>query len=245
MPKRIYHPGTYQTGDILTLPETIAHHLNVVLRKKIGEQFLLIPGDLMEWEAEIITIDKKKLTVKIGKGERVNRASPLHIHLAQSIGKGEKFDFIVQKAVELGVAELTPIISSRSAFSTLEKKRLEKKHLHWQAIIISAVEQCGRTELPVLHPICEFDQFIAQTNSSQKLILTPHTSYTLSEKTLTHPTITLLIGPEGGWSDSEYQQATTAGCLPVTLGPRILRTETAPIAIISILQALKGDLLSP
>ena len=242
MLKRIHHPGSYQTGDELTLPESTSHYLSNVLRKKMGEPLLLIPGNLMEWEADIIAINKKNVTVKIGRGQQVNRASPLHIHLAQSIGKGDKFDFIVQKSVELGVAELTPVVSSRSACSTLEKNRIEKKQAHWQAILISAVEQCGRTELPMLHPLCTFEQFLTQANAPQQWILSPSASHSLSEQGLTSAPIALLIGPEGGWSDSEYQQAIAAQFHPISLGPRILRTETAPIAILSILQALKGDL---
>lgn len=197
----------------------------------------------MEWEAEIIAISKKTVTVQIIEGHAVNRSSPLPIHLAQSIGKGDKFDFVVQKAVELGVAALTPIISSRSAYSTLEKKRIEKKHAHWQGILISAVEQCGRTDLPILHPLCTFEQFLMQTNAIQKWILAPQTTHTLSAHTITQDPIALLIGPEGGWSESEYEEAVAAHFHPITLGPRILRTETAPIAILSILQALKGDLM--
>lgn len=238
---RIYYPGKFHAGDTISLPEVAYRHLIQVLRKTVGESFILVSGDNLEWPATIRSCDKKKLMVSLGEAHLVNRESPFAIHLAHALCKGDKFDLIIQKSVELGVAEVTPLISSRSAFGSLEKNRMDKKLNHWHGVMVSAIEQCGRNSLPKLHTFCELETFLEQPFEGLKCILTPNTAYSLSHLSKEKQKAIVLIGPEGGWSEAELHLAKAKGYTPITLGPRVLRTETASLVSLSILQAMFGD----
>ncbi len=238
---RIFQPGSYQTGDTVHLSESASHHLAVVLRSHVGTKLFIFPGNAQEFNAEIIAIKKKQVTVLIGDSIQNLRESPLQIHLGQAVCKGDKMDWILQKGTELGVHAFTPILTSRSAHELTNPKRREKKFNHWQGVITHATEQCGRNQLPVLNPLQSIDQFLSIVGTEHKWILSPTAITPISKCNPPEKSITILVGPEGGWSELELLSATESHFLPITLGPRILRTESAPIAIISILQFMAGD----
>jgi len=164
--------------------------------------------------------------------------SPLRIHLGQGLSRGERMDWAIQKATELGVSEITPIVSERCEVR-LKDERTDKRLAHWRQIAISACEQCGRSTLPVIHPPLLLAEWVKQTAAELKLVLHP-----VAEPLTSHPkpgTLAFLIGPEGGLSDNEVAQAAQAGYLPARLGPRVLRTETAPVVALAVAQQLWGD----
>jgi 16S rRNA (uracil1498-N3)-methyltransferase len=238
---RIFQPGSYQTGDHVRLSESASHHLAVVLRARVGDDLDLFPGDQQEFKAQISEIKKRQVTVLVGTAIHNQRESPLQIHLGQAVCKGDKMDWILQKGTELGVHAFTPILTSRSAHELSDPTRREKKLNHWQGVITHATEQCGRSQLPILHPPKMIDQFLAACNAEHQWILSPTAITPIRKCIPPEKSITVLVGPEGGWSELELLSATQSNFLPITLGPRILRTESAPIAIISILQFMAGD----
>lgn len=238
---RIYQPGDYQPGDTIALDEAPSHHLAVVLRCRVGDDLLIFPGNLFEFKAIISEVKKKQVKVHIGEPVTHHTESPLDIHLGQSICKGDKMDWILQKGTELGVTTFTPILSSRTMHELADPKRREKKLHHWRGILTHATEQCGRTQLPMLNQPQPFDQFIASNDCPSKWILSPREAIPIRDCKPPEKNITLLVGPEGGWSDLELSSAREQGFLSIALGPRILRAESAPIAMISILQFMAGD----
>lgn len=237
---RIYQPGDYQSGQQMELSPEASKHVGTVLRMQPGDSFTLFCGDDREFHAIIDTIKKKHVMVSIGEARTVSRESPLKIHLAQAISKGDRMELVMQKAVELGVAGITPIISERCVVK-LDKERLEKKLHQWQSIVISACEQSGRNQVPVVHSPKTFESYIREEQIALKLILHPDGAKTWRDYTL-QGSASLLIGPEGGFSDEEVALASASGFQPIGLGPRILRTETAAITALSVLQAVGGDL---
>jgi 16S rRNA (uracil1498-N3)-methyltransferase len=238
---RIYQPGEYKTGDLLELSLEAAHHVGSVLRMQSGQALTLLCGDNREFQALIELVKKKTVQVRIGLVAEVNRDSPLTIHLAQAISKGERMEMVVQKAVELGVTSITPIVSERCALK-LDADRMAKKTQQWQAIAIAACEQSGRNRVPLVHSPLPLEAYLPKVTSDLKLVLHPYCAKTWREFSLQVPEISLLIGPEGGFSNAEISSANTNGFQALSLGPRILRTETAAITALSLLQALAGDL---
>ncbi|KTC94593.1 16S rRNA (uracil(1498)-N(3))-methyltransferase [Legionella erythra] len=239
---RIYQPGYYLAGQEITLSEEAGQHVGVVLRMQPGEALTLFSGDNREFKAEITSVHKKRVTVALNSVHAVNRESPLRLHLAQGISKGDKMEWVVQKAVELGVASIQPVLTERCAVK-LDGPRLEKKQAQWQAIAVAACEQCGRNQIPLVHPPVSLHDMLEKKNGFPAFILQPGALHRYQTyKDLKMGEAMLLIGPEGGLSPSESADAQQAGFLPLSLGPRILRTETAAIAAISVLQAVFGDL---
>ncbi|PJD90546.1 MAG: 16S rRNA (uracil(1498)-N(3))-methyltransferase [Legionella sp.] len=238
---RIYQPGTYQPGEIVSLSESAAQHVGLVLRMPVGAELVLFRGDNCEFSATISLIHKKTIQVHIDSVQTVNRQSPRAIHLAQAIAKGDKMEWIIQKAVELGVTSITPLTTERCVVR-LDETRLQKKQLQWQAIAVSACEQSGRTDVPVIYPACSLEHYLTTTPAQYRFVLSPMA--TQSWPTLSHDSseLTLLIGPEGGFSEHEIQLAVEHQAHPVRLGPRILRTETAAIVALGMMQMLYGDL---
>lgn len=178
----------------------------------------------------------------VGERLMVSTESPLSLHLLQAVSKGERMDLVIQKAVELGVREITPVLTERCVVR-LKGSRAEKRHRHWREIIINACEQCGRNRLPLLHHITPVEKVLDEPSGGLKLVLDPSAASSIGA--LASPRdgeVHLLIGPEGGLSDWELDQATLHGFTAVRLGPRILRTETAALASLSALQVLWGDL---
>lgn len=240
---RIYHPQVLNIGQHAMLSESCAHHISSVLRFKQDDEFILFDGQAHEYLVKITKIMKKQVEVHVLNSERICRESPLKIHLAQGIAKGDHWTYSLQKAVELGVDEITPLWTQHVAYKW-DKKIDEKKLDQWQAIIISACEQSGRTHIPRLHPISSFEAFMKTCSSGNRMILHPGQISHWKEMRWDNqqPTATILVGPEGGFSGEEYDLSLRSGFQSLTLGPRILRTETAVVSALSLLQALYGDL---
>lgn len=237
---RIYYAGELNLDLTVTLPQETSHYLLHVLRLKIGTNLLLFNGSGGEFLAQLTNATKKNAVVSIKQFNPINTESACKIHLAQAVGKGDKMDWIIQKAVELGVNEITPLITEFTNVR-LDEDRAAKRHSHWQDVIISACEQSQRTHLPVIHPIMEFTQFINASSTDFRIYCHPNSDKRLNsfEKV---DNVTVLIGPEGGLSEKEVQSASRADFIGVSLGPRILRMETAAVATVAILQAQYGDL---
>lgn len=239
---RIYQAGDYQMGEQLRLTEEAGQHVGVVLRMQPGEHITLFNGKNTEFLAQILEAHKKRVTVLVETQSTSNRESPLAIHLAQAISKSERMEIVVQKAVELGVASITPLITEHLArkFDTAEK--LAKKQQQWQAIAVSACEQCGRNQIPPIHSPLPLSVFLTQQQFTHRFVLHPAQALHWRDYPPPQGEVVLLIGPEGGLSEEEFARTKEARFAPLTLGPRILRTETAAIAGLSIMQALWGDL---
>ena len=241
---RIYQSGSYCIHDEVHLSEMASHHLATVLRCKIGDNILIFPGDGFDYQSTITAANKKTVIVHINAKIINNTESSIKLHLGQSICKGDKMDWILQKGTELGVTEFTPIISEHSTM-VFDAKRQEKKLAHWQNIIIHAAEQSGRAIIPKINAFCLLEKFMCIKNIAQnKWILSPSTIKS-SEHSLANDMSSqqvILVGPEGGWSINELDIAKTAGFNLLSFGKRILRTETAPLVCISILQFITGNL---
>jgi len=239
---RLYQAIPLQTGITVELDEQATHHLARVLRAQAGESLVVFNGEGGEYTASILHVDKKKVTVQIENFIDRDVESPLSLCLAQGISRGEKMDYTIQKAVELGVTEIVPILTERCTVK-LDAERKVKKAEHWQSIMINACEQSGRTKIPHLLPPIEFNRWLPTTKNAQGFVLAPTATMPLEKINLKKESkVVLLIGPEGGLSAGELQQASMAGFLPLNLGPRILRTETAAVAALTALQCYFGDL---
>uniref|UniRef100_A0A486XY46 Ribosomal RNA small subunit methyltransferase E n=1 Tax=Rheinheimera sp. BAL341 TaxID=1708203 RepID=A0A486XY46_9GAMM len=237
---RIYHHGAIALNQEFALDDDAANHVGRVLRMAVGSELLLFNGDGFNYPARISNSDKKRVYVIAGAQQPNPVESPLKIHLGQGISRGDRMDFAIQKAVELGVTEITPLFTERCGVK-LDGERLAKRNEQWQKIAISACEQSGRSVVPVVHPAVSLDSWLAQDTKELKLTLHPRAKDTI--KTLIpNPNIRLVIGPEGGFSEQEMALTTAAGFNGIQLGPRVLRTETAALTAISALQLQFGDL---
>lgn len=236
-------PRIYQNIDpvpqTLRLDENAARHLNTVLRLKVNDKFILFNGDGHEYLAVITNIKKHSIEAGIEDSILKDLESPLKIHLGQAISKGERMDFTLQKATELGVTEFTPLVSTRSEVR-LKGERAEKKQMHWQKVITSACEQCGRNRIPQLHSSVSLPEWVKQSGEGTKLILNHTATHRLKDISLQNA-IFLLAGPEGGFTQEEKSYAEANGFLSVRMGPRVLRTETAALVAITALQWVAGD----
>ena len=238
---RIYQAVALASDMLIELDETAIRHTLQVLRLKPGAPLVIFNGLGGEYQATLETVDKKQARVRIGAHSDKQTESSLHIHLALGMSKGDRMDYGIQKAVELGVSEITPLISERCVVQ-LDNKREQKRLQHWQGIIRSACEQCGRNCLPTLHPVSDYQAWLQQRNNSPTFVLAPDATSSLDAQHITENSIKLLIGPEGGLSEAELTAAENAGCTCIRLGPRILRTETAVVAAMSAVQWKWGDL---
>ena len=237
---RIYTEHSLSPGAELALEAGPSRHLAGALRLGTGAAVTLFDGNGGEYGAVIIGVERKQVSVRIDSHQPDERESPLRIHLGISISRGERMDWIVQKATELGVTEISPLLSERTEVK-LKGERAAKKLQHWQQISISACEQCGRNRLPLMHPPQRIDAWSASVQADRKLVLHHRTDSNL--KTIAPATdLALLVGPEGGLSDTEIAAARQQGFTPLALGPRVLRTETAPLAALAILQFHWGDM---
>ncbi|MDK1289208.1 16S rRNA (uracil(1498)-N(3))-methyltransferase [Pseudoalteromonas umbrosa] len=237
----IYQPSDLVINQPTTLDEDAAGHIARVLRMKEGEHVSLFNGHGGEYLAKITTISKK--TVEVTPFEFVDKCveSPLKVHLGQGISRGDKMDFTIQKSVELGVSEITPLFTTRCGVK-LSGERLAKKHQQWQKIAISAAEQSGRNFVPIVHPPISLEQWLSQQSEELKLTLHPRADHSI--KTLPAPEqgVRFLVGPEGGFTDDEMTNTTEQGFIDIKIGPRVLRTETAALTVLSALQLQFGDL---
>ena len=238
---RIYQPGNYGTGETIELSEEAGRHVGVVLRMQPGDKLCLFRGDNREFDAVISSAQKKKVAVTLLADATVNRESSRVIHLAQAISKGDRMETVVQKAVELGVASITPLITQHCALK-LDRERMEKKRLQWQAIAIGACEQSGRNTVPAVHPVLSFHNYLQKNTTPLNFVLYPEAQKSWRDYAFNEQEIGLIIGPEGGLSAAEIELLFKHNFMPLSLGPRVLRTETAAIVALSVLQAVCGDL---
>ncbi|MBD1576245.1 16S rRNA (uracil(1498)-N(3))-methyltransferase [Vibrio sp. S11_S32] len=238
---RIYHPETILGLGELSLADDAAGHIGRVLRMTAGQEILLFDGSGAEFPAIISAVSKKNVTVELH--ERIERSceSPLNLHLGQVISRGDKMEFTIQKAVELGVNTITPLISERCGVK-LNAERFEKKLQQWQKIAIAACEQCGRNVVPEVRPLMQLEQWCAEDYDGLKLNLHPRAKYSINTLPTPVSKVRLLIGPEGGLSDPEIQMTQVYQFEETLLGPRVLRTETAGLSAITALQVRFGDL---
>lgn len=239
---RIFQPVSLQTNTTITLESDAAHHVARVLRATIGDAIVVFNGEGGEFKGAITEINKKNVIVTLTHFEDKHTESPLELYLAQGISRGEKMDYTIQKAVELGVKKIYPLLTERCNVK-LDDERREKRLQHWSSIIVSACEQSGRNQLPEIFMPQTLEKFLGQTDAEFKFVLAPQAEKKLSQYQLPpHSRVVLLIGPEGGLSATEIELAERKGFLPLNLGPRILRTETAAVAALTALQFHAGDL---
>jgi 16S rRNA (uracil1498-N3)-methyltransferase len=239
---RFYCPDKLSVGAIASLPETAATHAARVLRMQVGDAAILFNGDGIDYACELASVQKSGVTARILSSEVVTSESPLDILLLQGISSGDRMDYTIQKAVELGVRAIQPIATERSVVK-LNQERAEKRLAHWQQIVISACEQCGRAFVPeVLAPL-SLSQWLTQhpQDEASRILLNPVGAMQLSQLSKPLAQIQLLIGAEGGLSAHEIEAATAHGFQSIILGPRILRTETAALTAIASMQTLWGD----
>lgn len=221
-----------------TLPDAQAHYISRVLRLGSGDPLQLFDGSGWEYRGILGSVGKKTVQVELTERIAGLPESSLRLHLGQGLSRGERMDWAIQKSTELGVSEITPIISSRCEVR-LRDERADKRLAHWQQIAISACEQCGRSVVPTIHPPVTLDTWLAGLQADLKLVLHP-----VAEPLTGHArpaSLALLIGPEGGLSEEEIQAAQRSGFQAARLGPRVLRTETAPVVALSVAQQLWGD----
>ncbi|OAI49100.1 hypothetical protein AYO45_03445 [Gammaproteobacteria bacterium SCGC AG-212-F23] len=241
MSSRIFQAQSLAVNSEIQLDERAYHYLARVLRATVGDTLVLFNGEGGEYLAKISYLDKKKINVFIENFSARECESPLNLHLAQGISRGEKMDFTIQKAVELGVKKITPLFTERCNVK-LDDSRSEKRKEHWQSIIISACEQCGRNQLPEILPPISLEKWLTTITSVTGLVLAPEAKQKLSDVVIaTDKPVVLLIGPEGGLTAEEIALVEKNNFSAVHLGPRILRTESAGLAAIAVLQSLVGD----
>lgn len=242
MPRsRFFCPGKLSPGATVELPDNAARHAARVLRMQTGGALSLFNGDGHDYQAEIIRISKTEVVVKIVGMHAVQHESPLKVMLAQAISSGDRMDYTLQKAVELGVSAIQPIAAERSVVKLVGEK-IERRCEHWQNVVISACEQSGRAVVPKVRPPLALPAWLGlREDFALKLMLSPLAENTLHDLAQPEGEICLLIGCEGGFSPQEQEMAVSCGFTAVRLGARVLRTETAAVAALSALQTLWGD----
>lgn len=238
---RLFIDMPLSSGETVLLPRDKAHYISNVLRMRAGDSIKVFNNLGYEYESSIIDITKKTAQIKLSKSIQIENESPLKITLCLAIARGQHMDFSIQKAVELGVSNIVPVISEFSNVK-LEDSRVQNKLTHWQNIIISASEQCGRNTLTRLQKPLDFSKWLELDTSMKRLILHPASQQSLSGIDMQDNELSLIIGPEGGFSEHEVKLSEEKGCISISMGPRILRTETAVVAAVSNAQQLWGDL---
>ena len=238
---RFYIPVPLAASARLALPATAAHHAARVLRLQVGDALTLFNGMGGEYAARIAAIGKHEVAVDIERYDPVERESPQIVTLVQALSSAERMDFTIQKAVELGVTQIVPVESERCVLR-LQGERAAKRVQHWQQVVISACEQCGRNRIPDVRPITTLTAWLASAGiDTQRWLLLPEADTALRDLPRPLQPVELLIGPEGGFTDAEIEAAQRARYQPVRLGPRVLRTETVAPAILAAMQVLWGD----
>jgi len=238
---RVYVDRVLATGSVVELPAATASHLAKVLRARVGDELILFSGDGREYLGAVESVRGARVTASIGHGSAVDRESPLAVTLVQCVPRGDRMDFIVQKATELGVARIVPVLSHRSVVR-LHESQAESKAAHWRAVALNACEQCGRNRLPsIAAPVALLNYLGDSTATSPRLVLEPDTE-SGGDAAVQGTAVEIAIGPEGGFAAEELDAFRLAGFVRLRLGPRILRTETAAIAALTWLQTRFGDL---
>ena len=238
---RVYVDAPLASGMRVTLQGSAAGHLTRVLRLRVGEALTVFNGAGGEYAASIEHAHAGRVAVAIGELRAIERESPLTLTLAQGVSRGERMDLVVQKATELGASGLAPVLAERSVVR-LTAQQADRRLNHWRAIAIVACEQSGRNRLPAIASPVPLKDFLRTSDGSMRLVLSPAATATLADLPRLVSAVTVLIGPEGGLAEAEQEAAVAAGFKPVRLGPRVLRTETAAIAALTLLQREFGDL---
>jgi 16S rRNA (uracil1498-N3)-methyltransferase len=237
---RFYVDAPLQPGGSCRLAEEAAHHALHVMRLKAGDALTLFNGRGGEYAARLAAVERKRLTIDILEHRAVERESPLHLALVQGISSAERMDFTVRKAVELGVAEIHPVLAARSV-ARPRGERAESRREHWQKVVVSACEQCGRNRIPEVHALLPLEDYLGNARADgARVLLSPRSQASLSGVAADRSYL-LAVGPEAGFDADEEAAFQAAGFVPAKLGPRVLRTETAALAALAALSALRGD----
>ena len=240
-PPRVYLPNDIPAHGVCLLPPDQSHHISHVLRLAVGDAVSAFDGRGSEYAATISRISKPGVTLTLGEPHAVSRESPLDIVLAQGVSSGDRMDYTVQKAVELGVRAIQPLTTERSIVR-LDPVRAAKRVAHWQSVVVAACEQCGRNYVPQVAAVAPFNTWLGSLPAAAlRLTLMPGAAARLTELERPGGGIILLAGPEGGLSPREHVDAQSSGFTSVRLGPRVLRTETAAVAALATMQTLWGD----
>ncbi len=248
---RVYVETALTSGSMVDLPPDTASHLARVLRARTGDELILFNGDGREFDGAVQTVRGSRVSASVGDGRQVDRESPLAVTLVQCVPRGDRMDFIVQKATELGVARIVPVLSQRSVVR-LDKSQAESKAAHWRAVAVSACEQCGRNRLPVIETAQPLLNYLGESKpgAGPRLVFEPESAPHAPTSArgpagagdIAMADAQIAIGPEGGFASDELEAFRVAGFSRVGLGPRILRTETAAIAALVWLQTRLGDM---
>jgi 16S rRNA (uracil1498-N3)-methyltransferase len=249
---RVFIQGELQSGSVVELPRETGAHLAKVLRARSGDEVVLFNGDGREFTGAVEKVQGSRVSASIGAARTMDRESPFQLTLVQCVPRGDRMDFIVQKATELGVVRIIPVLSQRSVVR-LDEGQAASKQLHWHAVAVSACEQCGRNRLPIVavpQPLLNYLGALAQPDESLRLVLEPERARRIERGAqsidIASPQSVSLaeiaIGPEGGFAPEELEAFDLSSFSRVSLGPRVLRTETAAIAAIVVLQARFGDM---
>ena len=233
---RIHCPAPLASGVSLALPAGAARHVQV-LRMQPGQSLTLFNGEGGEFDATVTQMGRSDVQVEVGTHHAIEREAPQAVHLAVVMPANDRMDWLVEKAAELGAASVQPLQSARSVLR-LQGDRAAKKTAHWQAVAIAACEQCGRNRVPLVHPVRDLSTWLAQpaaADAGQRLLLSLREGTRSLRQLQPLAAVTLLNGPEGGFTPDEEDLAIAAGFAPLTLGPRVLRAETAPLAALAAL----------
>jgi 16S rRNA (uracil1498-N3)-methyltransferase len=239
---RIHVPGRLDAGGEITLPSQAGEHLTRVLRLAAGAPFIMFDGHGGEYAGEIAATGRQ-VRARVLRHDPIERESPLELTLLQGVARGERMDLIVQKATELGVARIVPVLTERTVVK-LDPRQRERKREHWQSIVVSACEQCGRNRVPPVQEALSFgDALRLLPEDATRCLLAADATVSLAQAAVhaAGAKLVLLIGPEGGLADPEEKYAHANGFISCRLGPRIMRTETAGLAALAALQAVAGD----
>ena len=247
---RVYVETVLTPGAIVELPRETASHLAKVLRARSGDPLILFGGNGREYAGAVESVRGSRVTASVGDGAEVDRESPLAITLVQCVPRGDRMDFIVQKATELGVTRIVPVLSQRSVVR-LDAAQAESKAAHWRAVVVNACEQCGRNRLPVIAAPVPLIEYLGSSaagagspaagSPAARFVLEPDLEAAAAPAAL-ETAAHIAVGPEGGFGDDELEAFRIAGFRKLRLGPRILRTETAAIAALTWLQTRFGDM---
>jgi 16S rRNA (uracil1498-N3)-methyltransferase len=240
MISRFFCPGPLLPGTEIALPREVAHHAERVLRLAVGEEVVLFDGSGAEFAGRLTALGAGARVAVTERREPL-RESPLQLSLVQALASGDKMDWVIQKAVELGVAGVIPVAAERCVLK-LAGERADKRLAHWRQVAVAACEQCGRNRIPEIAEVQPLPRYLADRDEGVLgLLLDPLSGQRLAELSRPIGAVHVLIGPEGGWTETELKAARAAGCTPIRLGPRVLRTETAGLAVVAAVQALWGD----
>lgn len=237
---RVYTGQPLAPGTEFSLEAEAGHYLTRVLRLRVGDTLVLYNGDGNDYAAELLSARRDQVRVRVIARLPAVAESPLDLTLVQAISRGERMDYSLQKATELGVRALQPLFTERVEVR-LDASRLDKRMAHWQAVIQAACGQCGRATVPALKAPLDLEDWLQAPAPGLRLVLTPEAELSFGGLDPITVPVELVVGPEGGLTEREHERCARSGVLAVSMGPRILRTETAGPAAIAVLQALFGD----